>query len=59
MPQENNTNVKPRKVYEDYHGDIPFWIAVADGILRFHELGYIDNEGRIFDPIGFFIRCDK
>ena len=55
MSKKNEDSAKPRKVFEDFHDDIPFWIAVADGVLRYCEEGYYDSEGRIFDPMGFYI----
>ena len=59
MPQNSKKIIEPRKVYEDFHKDVPFWMAIADGVLKYHKLGYIDEDGRLFDPIGFFIKCDK
>lgn len=56
MTQSNEKDTQqPRKVYEDFHEDVPFWIAVAEGLLRFCEEGYYDSEGRIFDPMGFYV----
>ena len=58
MSDKDNV-IQGKAAYEDFHKDVPFWMAIADGILRFHEDGYIDDEGRIYNPMGIFLRCES
>lgn len=58
MSEQDNV-IQGYAAYEDFYKDIPFWMAIADGILRWHEDGYIDDEGRIFNQMGILIGCDR
>ena len=37
------------------NGESEFWKDVADGVLRCHELGYVDDDGNVYDVFGYFL----
>lgn len=55
-PMEKINNYE---TYSDYHTDKDFWMAIADGDVRFHEMGYLDDDGRVFDQFGTFLGLEN
>lgn len=54
-------NVEIPMVYEDFHPGKPFNEACADGDLIYREsdMVYVDDDGNVFDTMGFFLRNEK
>ena len=37
------------------NGKRELWKDIADGVLRCHELGYVDDDGNVYDVFGYFL----